>query len=167
MQTLRFPCSCPRLWIEEKRALSTGKYTGSSSNHGQNNNGKGPYFTRVARDSATRLINLWPLVRTPYPPSSVNAPFTGIQSYSLVVSITGLVRCLQPKRVVWQLTLFCAMTLETFIKPEMKTNERSPSLWSFTVKREDLHLGFKPKPPSTLPSFQSWWEEFPLLEQSD
>ena len=62
--------------------------------------GKGPYFTRVARDSATRLINLWPLVLTPYPPSSVNAPFTGIQSYSLVVSITGLVRCLQPKRVV-------------------------------------------------------------------
>ena len=29
---------------------------------------KGPYFTRVARDSTSRLINLWPSVRTSYPP---------------------------------------------------------------------------------------------------
>ena len=39
--------------------------------------GKGPYFTRVARDRTTRLINLWPSVRTSHPPSSVNALFYG------------------------------------------------------------------------------------------
>ena len=72
-----------RQWVEEKRALSTGKYTGSSSNHGQNNNGKGPYFTRVARDSATRVISLSPSVRTTYPPSSVNAPFYGYSKLQL------------------------------------------------------------------------------------
>ena len=38
--------------------------------------GKGLYF-RVARGSTTRLINLWPSMRTSYPPSSVNAPFDG------------------------------------------------------------------------------------------
>ena len=83
MQTLRFSYSCLRLWIEEKRALSTGKYTDSSSNHGQNNNGKGPYFTRVVRDSATRVISLSPSVHNNYPPSSVNAPFYGYSKLQL------------------------------------------------------------------------------------
>ena len=39
--------------------------------------GKGPYFTRVVRDSTTTLTNLWPSVHTSYPPSSINAPFWG------------------------------------------------------------------------------------------
>ena len=43
---------------------------------------KGPYFTRVVRDSTTRLINLWPSVRTTYPLPSSMLRFTGIQSYS-------------------------------------------------------------------------------------
>ena len=43
---------------------------------------KGPYFTRVARDSTTRLINLWPSVRTSYPPSPSMLRLTGNQSYS-------------------------------------------------------------------------------------
>ena len=46
-----------------------------TQNSGNKSKGKGPYFTRVARDSTTRLINLWPLVCTSYPPSSVNALF--------------------------------------------------------------------------------------------
>ena len=33
------------------------------------------YLTRVKRNSTTKLINLWPSVRTSYPPSSVNASF--------------------------------------------------------------------------------------------
>ena len=45
--------------------------------------GKGPYFTRVAHDSTTRLINLWPTVRTSYPPSSINAPFYGYSKLQL------------------------------------------------------------------------------------
>ena len=36
---------------------------------------KGPYFMKVDGDSTTRLINLWPSVRTFYPTSFVNAPF--------------------------------------------------------------------------------------------
>ena len=72
-----------RQWVEEERTLSTGKYIGSSSNHGQNNNGKDPYFMRVARDSATRLLNLWPSVRTTYPPSSIHSPFYGYSKLQL------------------------------------------------------------------------------------
>ena len=37
----------------------------------------------MARDSTTRLINLWPLVRTCYPSSSVNAPFHGYSKLQL------------------------------------------------------------------------------------
>ena len=41
------------------------------------------YFTRVARDSPTRLIKLWLSVRTSYPPSSVNTPFYGYSKLQL------------------------------------------------------------------------------------
>ena len=50
--------------------------------------GKGPCFTRVARDSTTRLINLWPLVHTSIPFSSVNAPFYGYSQLQLRIHET-------------------------------------------------------------------------------
>ena len=40
-------------------------------------------FTRVARDSTTRLINLCPSVRISYPPPSVSAPFYGYSKLQL------------------------------------------------------------------------------------
>ena len=44
---------------------------------------KGPYFMKVDSDSTTRLINLWPSVRTFHPTSSVNAPFYGYSKLQL------------------------------------------------------------------------------------
>ena len=44
---------------------------------------KDPYFMKVDGDSTTRLINLWPSVRTFHPTSSVNAPFYGYSKLQL------------------------------------------------------------------------------------
>ena len=44
--------------------------------------GKGSYFTRVAHDGTTRLINLWPSVHTSYPLPLSMLRFTSIRSYS-------------------------------------------------------------------------------------
>ena len=44
--------------------------------------GKGLYVIRVACDSSTRLINLWPLLHTSYPLPLSMLHFVGMQSYS-------------------------------------------------------------------------------------
>ena len=47
---------------------SLGRFLGPKPYSSYNHQGKGSYFTRVARDSSTRLINLWPSVHTSCPP---------------------------------------------------------------------------------------------------
>ena len=56
--------------------------------------GKVPNFTRVARDSSTRLINLLPSVHTCYPPSSINATFHGYSKLELHGTEESRNRCL-------------------------------------------------------------------------